>query len=44
MTVLSLGGTAFLGFDPDDPDVAEIDFPKLEIWQVSGICLVNCLT
>ena len=34
VTVLSLGGTAFLGFDPDDPDVAEIDFPKLEMWQV----------
>ena len=32
-TVSSLGGTAFLGFDPDDPDVAEIDFPGMETHQ-----------
>ena len=34
-TVASLGGTSFLGFDPDDPDACEIDFPQMEKHQVS---------
>ena len=34
-TVGSMGGTTFLGFDADDPDAAEVDFPGLEEWQVN---------
>ena len=34
-TVSLLGGTAFLGFNPDDPNVAEIDFPGMEMHQAA---------
>jgi len=34
-TVGSMGGTTFLGFDADDPDAAEVDFPGLEELQVN---------